>query len=83
MVYFLTIHSESAIRIFLFLQAAITNQSPPNHGKTKSATLQKRNVIFKAKTKCTKITEKATHLSGFFHLFKRYLNNIQKEQYIV
>lgn len=54
-----------------------------NHGKTKSATLQKRNVIFKAKTKCTKITEKATHLSGFFHLFKRYLNNIQKEQYIV
>ena len=55
----------------------------PNHGKTKSATLQKRNVIFKAKTKCTKITEKATHLSGFFHLFKQYLNNIQKEQYIV
>ena len=54
-----------------------------NHGKTKSATLQKRNVIFKAKTKCTKITEKATHLSGFFHLFKRYSNNIQKEQYIV
>ena len=54
-----------------------------NHGKTKSATLQKRNMIFKAKTKCTKITEKATHLSGFFHLFKRSLNNIQKEQYIV
>jgi len=54
-----------------------------NHGKTKSATLQKRNVIFKAKTKCTKITEKAAQMSGFFHLFKRYLNNIQKEQYIV
>ena len=59
------------------------NELMYNHGKTKSATLQKRNVIFKAKTKCTKITEKATHLSGFFHLFKQYLNNIQKEQYIV
>ena len=29
-----------------------------NHGKTKSATLQKRNVIFKAKTKCTKTQKK-------------------------
>lgn len=58
-------------------------QGLTNHGKTKSTTLQKRNVIFKVKTKCTKITEKATRLSGFFHLFKRYLNNIQKEQYIV
>ena len=69
--------------ICLWAVGVLDETNVRNHGKTKSATLQKRNVIFKAKTKCTKITEKATHLSGFFHLFKRHLNNIQKEHYIV
>lgn len=54
-----------------------------NHGKTKSATLQKRNVIFRSKNEMHKNYRKSHSLSGFFHLFKQCSNNIQKEQYIV
>lgn len=54
-----------------------------NHGKTKSATLQKRNVIFWSKNEMHKNYRKSHSLSGFFHLFKQCSNNIQKGQYIV
>ncbi|MBQ8360423.1 MAG: ATPase, partial [Bacteroidaceae bacterium] len=45
-----------------------------NHGKTKSATLQKRNVIFWSKNEMHKNYRKSHSLSGFFHLFKQCSN---------
>ena len=52
-----------------------------NHGKTKSATLQKRNVIFGCKNEMRQKTEKATRKSGFYHVQTAFEQH-SKEQYI-
>lgn len=57
------------------------NTSVPNHGKTKSATLEKRNVIFWCKNEMQQNTEKATRKSGFYHVQTAFEQH-SKEQYI-
>ena len=52
-----------------------------NHGKTKSATLEKRNVIFWCKNEMQQNTEKATRKSGFYHVQTAFEQH-SKEQYI-
>lgn len=57
------------------------NDKEVNHGKTKSATLEKRNVIFWCKNEMQQNTEKATRKSGFYHVQTAFEQH-SKEQYI-